>query len=388
MYPGMNPQALASARLADSANWRAPTPEETKVATLARTLRFGVELEVVGIDERAIAKAAAKALNYSEPETYNGGYPVYDSQRRCWEVVSDGSLSDPSGELVTPPLTYADIPLLQEVARAIHKAGGRVSYRCGMHVHVDAGDLTVAGLVNLCEMVRFYERTFPDVLGVQDRRVDRYCRPVKWECTNALFFHGETGEWDNIANSDEDARQEFYIAFHDYDMSSCRAERYSENRYCDARYHGLNVHSVFHRGTTEFRWFEGTLHGGEIRANVLLCLGMAAAARLMPNPTRAPQETLPEVRCTVTAVLRLLSQCGMVGEEFTNPRLHILRRIRPSAQAALDDQGRACTAPVTPTPAQARVAPARAPVAPATGYSMTPPHSRTVPALAPSPYSF
>lgn len=35
--------------------------------------------------------------------------------------------------------------------------------------------------------------------------------------------------------------------------------------YHNSRYHGLNLHSTFTRGTIEFRLFNGTLHAGKIK---------------------------------------------------------------------------------------------------------------------------
>ena len=41
-------------------------------------------------------------------------------------------------EVVSPVLGYDDIPQLQEVVRAIRRAGGKINSQCGIHIHIDA----------------------------------------------------------------------------------------------------------------------------------------------------------------------------------------------------------------------------------------------------------
>ncbi len=44
-------------------------------------------------------------------------------------------------------MTYADLETLQEVVRAVRKAGAKVDASCGIHIHVDAARFDAAGLV-------------------------------------------------------------------------------------------------------------------------------------------------------------------------------------------------------------------------------------------------
>ena len=50
----------------------------------------------------------------------------------------------------------------------------------------------------------------------------------------------------------------------------------SNEHYNWTRYYALNLHSVFYRGTLEWRCFESTLHAGKVRANItfLCCQGV------------------------------------------------------------------------------------------------------------------
>ena len=59
---------------------------------------------------------------------------------RVWKAVSDGSLGDyrTSAEVVTPILRYEDMDNLQEIVRALRKAGAE--RRPSQHVHIGVGD--------------------------------------------------------------------------------------------------------------------------------------------------------------------------------------------------------------------------------------------------------
>lgn len=43
---------------------------------------------------------------------------------------------------------------------------------------------------------------------------------------------------------------------------------YSFRHYDDTRYHALNLHSVFNKGTIEFRLFNSSLHAGVVKTSV------------------------------------------------------------------------------------------------------------------------
>ncbi len=52
----------------------------------------------------------------------------------------------------------------------------------------------------------------------------------------------------------------------------------SREHYHSSRYRCLNLHSVFQKGTVEFRAFNGDLHAGKIKAYVQFCLAITAQA--------------------------------------------------------------------------------------------------------------
>jgi hypothetical protein len=51
------------------------------------------------------------------------------------------------------------------------------------------------------------------------------------------------------------------LILHALGISRDRLNRQPQH-YDNSRYHGVNLHNVWYRGTVEFRWFEATLHAG------------------------------------------------------------------------------------------------------------------------------
>ena len=76
-----------------------------------------------------------------------------------------------------------------------------------------------------------------------------------------------------------------------------------ENRnahYNSSRYHMLNLHATFTKGTIEFRLFQfadpadgkrNGLHAGEMKAYIQLCLAMSQLAKMVRTASPKPQQT-------------------------------------------------------------------------------------------------
>ena len=87
---------------------------------------FGCELEYEGITQEKAAKTVAKVLG--GVARYEGNHlsnwTVAMADGRKWNIVRDGSLYG-GAEVVTPILRYTDMATLQEVVRALRKAGAK-----------------------------------------------------------------------------------------------------------------------------------------------------------------------------------------------------------------------------------------------------------------------
>ena len=279
---------------------------------------FGLELEFTGITRRRAAKAIAQVINGNPHYTYEGGTykacTVTAADGRKWTVEYDGSIHTTNGgeecEFVTPKCTYEDIETVQECIRALRKAGAKVNSSCGIHIHVDGANHTAKSLKNLVFTFRAKEDLIFKAVA-PDRKGNHFCKPIDDQLV------------DNIKKLKTVDTQSLKSTWYDT-YSDWRSET---THYHGSRYHALNLHSLWYRGTVEFRLFKSTLHAGEVRAYINLVLAMSAAAI---NAKRASAEVLDNgndkyaMRCYL---LRL----GFIGDEWKTVRQHLLKNLSGNA---------------------------------------------------------
>ena len=114
---------------------------------------FGVEVEMTGLTRGQAAQALANYFG-TEPYYVGGGYDkwsVKDPDGKVWYMHT--SNIEYRVEMVTPKLTYAELPRLQECVRQVRHAGAKVNHSCGIHVHVDAANHNRQSLKNLLSIM-------------------------------------------------------------------------------------------------------------------------------------------------------------------------------------------------------------------------------------------
>lgn len=287
------------------------------------SMTYGVELEYTGASRDKVAKAVAEAVGGTARYvgSHLGNWTVTMPDGRKWQVESDASVTGSAsgwhgrgGEVVTPILTYADMDTLQKVVRAMRAAGAKVDATCGSHVHVGAKDMTAKQIQNLVKVFYRQEELILKAAGVRRERLNWYTRRQD---------NGFVGKVAAMRSPTMDALADAYYA-----GASGR-----HSHYCTARYRTLNLHNLWQGGkrTVEFRLFEGTLYAGEIRANVLLALtlvayAMDAKATSAGGARRAYRDASGKYDLRV-----LLLRLGWIGDEFKNPRKHMMARVGGSA---------------------------------------------------------
>jgi len=276
-----------------------------------KTLRFGIEIETVGIDRERLARAIQGAVGGTVSNDYRA-WQVTDTKGRTWRVVPDGSLSDyaRSGEIVSPILKYEDLEDLQAVVRAVRTAGARSDSSTGIHIHVDGSRFDAKGVTNLVKTIHKQERLLEHALGISESRLTRYCRPIE-----ATFIQ-------RLEERRPRTLQQVSEAW--YGHRNARATRYDSSRY-----HGLNLNSLFFRGTVEYRYFNGTLHAGEVKAYVQLVLALTAKA-MKARAASSSKRTCDPATAKYDFRVFLL-HLGLIGPEFKTARLHLLKRLGGSA---------------------------------------------------------
>lgn len=274
-------------------------------------LRFGVEVETVrrrrGDVAKAIQSVVGGVVTHLEHSSSFDPWEVKDEQGRVWKVVADASLSNVAPELraevVSPVLSYEDLTTLQEVVRAIRRCGATVDDKCGMHIHVDASDFDGKTLANLAKIVHKQEELILTALGVSEARLRQYTKPM-----NTDFIR-------KIESSRPKTKEQMNRIWYGYHNSH-------PQHYDQTRYHGVNFHNVWYRGTVEFRWFEATLHAGKVRASIQFVLAIAAKALNSRGASSGRRQFNPQSAKYDFRVFLL--RLGLIGNEFKTARQHLL----------------------------------------------------------------
>ena len=290
---------------------------------------FGVEVEMTGITRRQAAGALAEYFG-TTPQylgTYYDTWGVTDPEGKVWKLMSDSSITperktaagyetlskhDTAGrerqvEMVTPKLTYAELPKLQECVRRVRKAGAKANGSCGIHVHVDASNHNRQSLKNLIGIMYSKEDILFKALQVSESRAERWCQKVR----EPMLRQART------LSSDETK-----------DLTQLEQVWYEGNventdHYNWTRYYALNLHSTFYRGTVEWRCFNSTLHAGKVAAYVNLCLAISAQAIAQRSTVMRKTHSENELFTFRVWLVRL----GLNGEEFKHTRDHLLAHL-------------------------------------------------------------
>ena len=280
---------------------------------------IGVEVEMNNITRENAAKTAATFFGtgrYENTARRNGYYTwsAWDSQGREWKFQRDVSISGPDDqkcEMVTPILTWDDIETLQGLCRALPhmatavKATGR---RVG-HVRISPSGHTPQTLRNLANIMASHESLISKALNLDSSRINRYCQTVDRDFLQRLNAR----------------KPKTMSALADiwYGAQGCNYGR--DQHYNSSRYHMLNLHATFTKGTVEFRLFQfdaptaerkGGIHAGQLKSYIQLCLALSQMAKAVRTASPKPQQNENPKYAMRTWLLRL----GFIGDEFKTAR--------------------------------------------------------------------
>ncbi len=287
---------------------------------------IGVEVEMNNIPRRQAAKIAADFFEtgrYENTAARNGysTYSAWDAQGREWKFQKDVSIDGPDEEkceLVTPILHYEDIETLQELCRRLRKAGAKsdATRGCGVHIHIGAAGHTAGTLRNLANIMASHESLIAEALKLDRRRMARYCRTVDPEFLTELNRR----------------KPKTMAKLADIWYGSQHATYGRNQHYNDSRYHMLNLHATFTKGTIEFRLFQfdapaggrqNGIHAGQLKSYIQLCLALSEMAKEVRSASPAPQQNENPKYAMRTWLLRL----GFIGEEFSTARDFLTRNL-------------------------------------------------------------
>lgn len=276
-----------------------------------KKLKYGVEIEFLGITREAAAELVAGF--FGTGFFYEGGLlnerDIADKEHRIWRVVRDASIDAYSDEeqceLVTPILQYQDLEVLLGLVERIQESGGKVNRSCGLHIHVDAKGFTPQAVVNLVTLVGSREQLLYKALGIPKERM-RYCKRINDELVETILSEKP----ENL----EQLRKNWYLES-PYELVG--------GKYHSTRYHGLNLHAMFTKGTIEFRLFNSTLNPIKVKAYVQFILALCKKAQGNKKAVLKKTVTYNEKYSFRCFLLRL----GLSGDEFKDCRLVMLENL-------------------------------------------------------------
>lgn len=294
--------------------------EEMKQQTI------GVEVEMNGITRDKAARLAAAYFGTGRYENTAGrnGYSTWsawDGDGREWKFQKDVSIAGCDSEkceLVTPILHYSDMETLQELVRQLRHAGAKsdATRGCGVHIHIGANGHTPQTMRNLANIMASHESLIADALDLDRGRMHRYCRTV-----DPRFLEQVNKK-----------KPKTMAALADIWYTSNGANYGRDHHYNDSRYHMLNYHATFTKGTIEFRLFQfdapadgklNGLHAGQLKSYIQLCLALSQMAKTVKSASPKPQQNENPKYAMRTWLLRL----GFIGEEFKTAREILTKRL-------------------------------------------------------------
>lgn len=220
-------------------------------------LTFGVELEFIigncGRDELARRISNAGVACNSESYGHTTG--------RAWKIVTDASVdsSYTTGfEIVSPVLRGEDgFRQVQKVCEILKSSGCKVNLKCGLHVHVGAGDWLLEVFKNLMLLYKSAEKAIDSFMAPSRREsANSYCKSLQISPAGLAA----------ATTMDELAR-------------ACGQSGGRRNVRDSGRYYKVNLQSYWQHGTVEFRQHQGTIEADKTLNWVKLCLRLCLAAR-------------------------------------------------------------------------------------------------------------
>lgn len=294
---------------------------------------FGVEVEMTGITREKAANIVAEVLGSTPSRPNSSCYEtrtIADQANRKWKIMRDSSITairnDESNEpldeykveFVTPPLKYEDIELLQDIIRKLRENGAKSHSSCGIHIHVDGANHDAKSLRRLVNFMTSRQDLIYEALEIKDR-ASHWCKKLN---SNILK---EMKSCSQLTKSE--AERIWYSPANDNYRYGISHEHYN-----DTRYHGVNLHSYFSKGTVEFRLFNSTLHAGKIKAYIQFCLAVSTWAITSQDKIvfRSMAGYTAEKKVTIMRNI-LTNRLGLYGNEFKTCRLHLMTPLKKAA---------------------------------------------------------
>lgn len=279
-----------------------------------KSLTFGTELEYTGIARQVTAKAIQGVIGGRVRFT-GGAYDAWEvtaPDGRIWKAIRDGSLENGGCEVVTPILRWEDMETLQEVVRALRKAGAKATSDTSQHIHIGAQSFNPTQIANFAKIFYKQEELILKSLGTWEHRLGHYAKRT------------DRGFIERLNATRQITNESLNKAW--FGELNMHPSHYENHRYRD-----LNLNNIWRTGTIEVRAANGSTHAGEIKANIILCLAIAAKALTAKSTSSKNRREYDTRSAKYDMRVFLVCGLGLNGDEFKNVRMHLLKRLPGSS---------------------------------------------------------
>lgn len=185
-----------------------------------------------------------------------------------------------------------------------------------MHCHIGANGHTPQTVRNLVNLMASHEDLIIQALNINQYRTNRYCRTVD----------------PNFLTQLNRQKPKTMAQLADIWYTSQGANGGRNQHYNSSRYHQLNCHALFTKGTLEFRLYEfqppadgkqNGLHCGELKTFIQFSLALSQMAKTVKTASPKPMQTENPRFAMRTWLIRL----GFVGDEFKTAREVLTKRL-------------------------------------------------------------
>lgn len=217
--------------------------------------------------------------------------PNSESRPNRWTSVSDSSISPGGIEYLSGPMVGSNA--VDEIIEECSLLGGFVDDTCGFHLHLDFGEESQEDVKKFAAACSVLQNLAFDIVK-PNRKDSRYCKPYGADFIDTLL---NLPLEETLYNTDNPTH-----------IENCK-----RNKYHESRYHWLNLHSYYFRGTIEMRQHHGTKNPVTIINWAELWLKVAEWSK---------NKTLSEIRSA--SADKIITGCGLRSttlDYFNNKKL-------------------------------------------------------------------
>jgi len=261
---------------------------------------FGLEIECfLNTDGRRFVR---NFMSQSEGERkdqkikYNYRYGTWSNT--MWTLGYDSTIANGGDnysnahELTSCPIKFSDLGKVKSVIDELNTVGAKVNKSCGLHVHIDATDLTVNQIKNVLIGYLIYEEVIAFTQPESRRWSSRWCNSSRAINPRELDLAFQCATTNDLIKKIKKAKSIKTL----YQVYSGYNDRYTKvNLKGLVAYHDRYANPSEKTGTIEFRQSGGTTDWEKISNWISFCYMMVETSRFC-NSGRCSQIYLPFAR--------------------------------------------------------------------------------------------